>query len=398
MPSLPDYNEALDAALGPRWLRTPLMDVHLDDAKNHVLAEPLIADRDLPPFNRSAMDGYAIRHEDLATDRAIDCSGFISAGCRPDAETPVGSCVRIATGAPVPADLDTVIPHELSDRGSPVTFSKMVDHGNAVHLRGSDAGAGDVLCYAGTPLKSVELGLAAMIGRTSLCVHRPARVAIVSSGDEIVSVESRPEEHQIRNSNLAMVRSLVEAMGGIVSSSCWVPDEQAQTMKAITNDDADMIITIGGISAGERDAFRDPIDSVATVSPVRGVAMQPGRPVWITGTGHEEALRPVISLPGNPVSALSTCCLFVWPILMRLHGMPGQLPWTTGMLGSDAIRNARRQRFRPASIDSHGRLHIPRWQGSGDLAHAAGTTGLVDIEAGTEPATAGTLVRWLPWP
>ena len=398
MPPLPDYPEALEAATSPSWLRTPVIQTALQDARDHVLAEPLMADRDLPPFNRSAMDGYAIRHKDLSTNTPVPCTGFVSAGSKVDLDTPEGACIRIATGAPVPADLDTVIPHELSDRGSPVTFTTMVEHGNAIHRRGSDAGAGDVLCPAGITLRPVELGLAAMTGRTSLSVHQPARIAIVSSGDEIVPVESLPEDHQIRNSNLTMIRNLVQRMGGVVTSTCWVPDEYEQTMEAVTIDDVDMVITIGGISAGERDAFRDPIESIATISPVRGVAMQPGRPVWITGTGDEGCLRPIISLPGNPVSALSTCCLFVWPIMRLLHGMSAELPWTIGKLGSETQRNRRRRRFRPACLDSDGMLKVPEWQGSGDLAHAARSTGLIDIEAGIEPVPAGTLVRWLPWP
>ncbi|MBG84757.1 MAG: hypothetical protein CMJ40_09455 [Phycisphaerae bacterium] len=398
MPPLPDYPEALEAATAPAWNRTPVFEVDLPDAHDHVLAEPLVADRDLPPFNRSAMDGYAIRHKDLASDTTVPCTGFIAAGSTEATSTPEGSCIRIATGAPVPADLDTVIPHELSDRGSPVTFTTVVEQGNAIHRRGSDAEAGDVLCAAGTKLRSVELGLAAMTGRASLRVHQPARIAIVSSGDEIVPVESKPEDHQVRNSNLTMIRDLVQRMGGVVVSECWVPDEPEQTMAAITNDDVDMIITIGGISAGERDAFRDPIESIATISPVRGVAMQPGRPVWVTGTGDQNRLRPIISLPGNPVSALSTCCLFVWPIMRMLHGMSAQLPWTIGRLGSEAQRNPIRRRFRPACLDSDGTLHIPRWQGSGDLVHAARSAGLMDIDSGTEPVSGGTPVRWLPWP
>ncbi len=395
---LPGYQEALDAAISPSWLKTPVVRVDLEEARDHVLAESLIADRDIPPFNRAAMDGYAIRHGDLSTDVPIACDRFISAGTMSDMETPRGTCVRIATGAPVPADLDTVIPHEMSDRGSPVTFQASVEHGNAIHARGSDAKAGDVICPAGTSLRPVELGLAATIGRTSLMVHQPARIAIVTSGDEIVPIDRRPDAHQIRNSNLTMIRSLLETMGGDVTSTRWVPDDEKVTMEAITVEDVDMVITIGGISAGERDAFRGPIDSIAGLSPVRGVAMQPGRPVWVTGTQVNGQWRPIISLPGNPVSALSTCCLFVWPLMKLLHGMSAELPWSTGQLGSETRRNPRRRRFRPVCTDALGMLHVPHWQGSGDLVHASLTRGLVDIEAGSQPMQAGTLVRWLPWP
>ena len=231
---LPDYQEAIDAAISPAWARTPAIRVDLDDARNRILAEPLVADRDIPPFNRAAMDGYAIRHDDLSINEPIECGRFISAGTMSDTETPPGSCVRIATGAPVPPDLDTVIPHELSDRAEPVTFHTSVDRGNAIHGQGSDARIDDIICAAGTNLQSVELGLAAMIGRTSLLVHRPARIAIVTSGDEIVPVDHRPEIHQVRNSNLIMVADLLARMGGDVVSKQWVPDDEAVTMEAIT--------------------------------------------------------------------------------------------------------------------------------------------------------------------
>ena len=395
---LPDYQEAIDAAISPAWARTPAIRVDLDDARNRILAEPLVADRDIPPFNRAAMDGYAIRHDDLSINEPIECGRFISAGTMSDTETPPGSCVRIATGAPVPPDLDTVIPHELSDRAEPVTFHTSVDRGNAIHGQGSDARIDDIICAAGTNLQSVELGLAAMIGRTSLLVHRPARIAIVTSGDEIVPVDHRPEIHQVRNSNLIMVADLLARMGGDVVSKQWVPDDEAVTMEAITRDDVDMVVTIGGISAGERDAFRGPIDSIAGISPVRGVAIQPGRPVWVTGTQVDAGWRPIISLPGNPVSALSTCCLFVWPLMRLLHGMSAELPWSIGKLGSETGRNPRRRRFRPAIIDSAGLLHVPHWQGSGDLVHASSTIGLIDIEAGPQAMEAGAQVRWLTWP
>lgn len=398
MTTLPDYQDALERSLAASWLRTPVVSCPLDDAAGHVLAADLLADRDLPPFNRAAMDGYALRHQDLCKSLTMPCDGFIPAGQPAHPYPALGSCVGIATGAPIPSGLDTVIPHELSDRKSPVTFTRQVAYGNAVHAQGSDAKAGDVLSSSGTRVSSIEIGLAAMVGQSTLAVHRPARVAIISSGDEIVPINSRPANHQIRNSNLPMVKELVESMGGIVTSATCVSDDYDEAKQAMEIERTDMVITIGGISAGDRDIFRDVIESVTTVSLVRGAGIQPGKPIWITGTGPANELRPIVSLPGNPVSALSTCCLFVWPLLNRLRGMDGTLPWTMGQLGSETMRNHRRRRFRPAYLDAAGKLHTPPWQGSGDLVHATGCAGLVEIESGADPVAQDSAVRWLPWP
>lgn len=396
--SLPDYPDALKQALAGPWRTTRVESVDLQRVCGRVIAEPILADRDLPPFNRSAMDGYALRSEDLSKTDTLPCVGFIGAGDEDAQAVPSGSCVGIATGAPVPEGLDAVAPHEWTNRESPVQFEQAPAIGNAIHQQASDAHQGDELISPGTPMGIVEQGLAAMVGHIQCSVFQRPRVLILSSGDEVVPVDSTPAPHQIRNSNLMMISSLLTRMGAEVIDQRWLPDDVDQTIQALTQSDADMTVTIGGISAGDRDAFRDAIKALDPTILLKGAAIQPGRPIQISAFGDVGHQRPLVSLPGNPVSALATACLFAWPILHILQGLPPTLPWTTARLGSEAHRHRTRRRFRPATRDAKGQLHVPHWHGSGDLAHAGATVGLVNLDAGDPPLPEGQQVPWLPWP
>ncbi|MCH2133378.1 MAG: molybdopterin molybdotransferase MoeA [Phycisphaerales bacterium] len=398
MAPLPDYPEALAALCNGPWHPTSTERICLDQASDRILAGTITADRDLPPFDRAAMDGYALRTADLDAGTPLPSVGFIAAGDPSMPDVPEGSCIGIATGAPVPASLDAVVPHEWTDRGDPVTFHEHPVPGQSIHRRGSDAAEGAELVHEGTRLGAAEIGLAAAVGQSTVVVRTQPTVTILSSGDEIIPIEVLPEPHQVRNSNLPMVTDLLARMGARVVESALLPDDPDHTRDVLQNATSDVIVTIGGISAGARDAFRDAIDAMDASIVLRGAAIQPGRPIQVASIGAVGEERPILSLPGNPVSALCTACLFAWPLFLMLQGAPPQLPWTRGVLGSDAARNARRRRFRPVTRDSEGHLHVPTWQGSGDLAHAAGTIGLVDLAAGADAITAGTEVTWMPWP
>ncbi|MDG2423176.1 MAG: molybdopterin molybdotransferase MoeA [Phycisphaerales bacterium] len=391
----PDYPEALERILAGPWAASSIESVKIAEASGRVLGEGLCADRDLPPFDRSAMDGYALRTEDLAEADSLPSAGFIAAGDPNCPDIPPGYCIGIATGAAVPCELDAVVPHEWTNRGSPVCFDRKPQAGHSIHRRGSDAKQGDELVPAGTRLSAVEIGLAATIGQMSIPVHKRPSVMLLSSGDEVVPIESTPEPNQIRNSNLSMIQGLLTRMGADVIEQQWLPDDVSLTRETLTGSDADMIITIGGISAGDRDAFRDAINDLDTTILLKGASIQPGRPIQVATIGDH---RPLISLPGNPVSALATACLFAWPLIRMLQGAGPGLPWTKGLLAQKATPHPSRRRFRPVTRNEQGQLVVPHWQGSGDLSHATGTIGLVDIAAGEGPVAKGTEVDWLPWP
>ncbi|MCH2152432.1 MAG: molybdopterin molybdotransferase MoeA [Phycisphaerales bacterium] len=400
MSPLPDYLEAINACCNWPWANMDSEQVDLTDAMGRTLVEPIVADRDLPPFNRAAMDGYAVRLEDLQSTSALPLAGMIAAGDSSSPVIPPGYCTSIATGAPVPDQLDTVIPHEWTDRGDPVHIQRTPERGHAIHRQGSDALRNQELVAAGCILGAPEIGLAATVGHSSLQVRRQPTVAILSSGNEVVSVDTTPEPHQIRNSNLPMVSSLMNAMGARTIAASWLADDLEATMEALSRSihEADLVVTIGGISAGDRDMIRTAIDSVKGEVILAGAAIQPGRPIRMAAMQKPNGTTPVVSLPGNPVSALATACLFAWPIVSRLLGGDGSLPWTEGILAEPTQRHAVRRRFRPVQRTTDGRLAVPHWQGSGDLAHAANTIGLVDLACGEQDLPVNTTVRWLPWP
>lgn len=402
MTALPGYEAALEAATAG-ITPLPVESVELARAAGRVLRNDVRADRDLPPFNRAQMDGYALRAAELGRQDSWPVAATVPAGAPADMNVPPGSCVAIATGAPLPSDVDTVIQHELSDRADPVKFTiDSIEPGHAVHPRGADATTGDVLIRTGTMLHSHHLGVAASVGASTLEVTRRPRAVVLCSGDEIVSVGEPVETHQIRNSNGPMVCELIERMGAESLGHRHVVDDKQQTIDIVGEAiaDADIVITIGGISAGDRDYFPAAFARHNMVSRVVGAAIQPGKPVRVghvpRGTSRDCAM--IVGLPGNPVSVLACACLFAWPIIRAMLGVTAGQPWRDVELAESVKPNARRQAFRPAILDGAGRATVPRWAGSGDLCHTSPTHGLVELPVQTEEVEAGAVVRFLPWP
>ena len=402
MNALPDYQDALDHALHCAKALHRSECIPIDETGGRILAEAICADRDLPPFNRSAMDGYALRHADLAPGGTLPCCGHIAAGQPGDRTVAPGTCIAIATGAPVPDELDIVIPHEQTDRGDrdgrPVEF-QATDRatGYAIHPRGADARAGDTLVPSGTCIEADHIGLAATVGCTTLRVSCKPRVVLLTSGDEVVSVETQPAAHQIRNGNGPMLRSLAVRMGAEVIDHHHLHDEPDAVRAALdcALQNADVVVTVGGISAGDRDFIPDQLAALGVIPLVTGAAIQPGKPVRI---GHDDDGTFVVSLPGNPVSVLATACLFLWPLLHRLSGETRELPWRTVTLGSPVRANPRRSQFRPANLESTGMATVPSWSGSGDLVHASTTDGLLALPRQEDAVPEGTRLEFLQWP
>lgn len=405
MGALPDYPDALRLALSGVKRLDRQETVALSDALHRVLAQAIKADRDLPPFNRAQMDGYALRAAEFEPGKSWRVSHVIAAGASPNVRVPVGECVAIATGAALPDDLDAVIQHELSDRGDqrdkPVQFTiDSISPWNAVHRRGADAKAGDTLISPGAALHPHHLGIAAAAGATQLRVHARPRMAIITSGDEVVAPETPLENllpHQIRNSNQAMVSALVERMGAASTFTQHVADEPVATAqvaaRAIAH--ADLVITIGGVSAGDRDHFPVAFAQLNVKTLLQGASIQPGRPIYV---GRAPSGTMIVGLPGNPVSALACSCLFVWPIIRVMLGMSAELEWREVELDASVKPNPARRAFRPATLITAYRALVPSWAGSGDLAHTTSTHGLLELPVQTDTVPAGKRLRFLPWP
>ena len=392
----PGYDEALARLAAPPVAITPEA-VLLADAAGRVLAEPIRADRDLPPFHRSMLDGYAVTVASFAASMPV--CGRLAAGEPPPDSVPPGHALEIATGAALPPGLDAVVPHEQTDRGDPVRFEcPPPEAWSGVHRRGADAASGAVIIEAGTRLGPQHLGLAASVGCAQVVCRPRPKVVLLTSGDEIIDVDATPLPHQVRNANRWQLQAAIAALGGELIDAAHLPDDPDVTHRAVGEGlaAADLLITVGGVSAGRRDEFPAAFAAHAVEPIVEGVRLQPGRPIRV---GRAPGGCLVLALPGNPVSALVCLVLFGWPLLEQRAGRAGRLPWRPVTLVAAVRPNPRREAIRPARLRPDGAsAEVPRWAGSGDLVHTSATDGLVRLPVQSEPVAPGTTLPFLPWP
>ena len=398
MTALPTYSEALDAALSVVRNICTVETVGLATAMGRILSEDIVADRDLPPYNRSQMDGYAVVASEVSEGVTMQVVGTVDAGSTFEGDHATSTCVAIATGAPVPNCFDAVVQHELTDYGSNVvTFHcEEVKQGKSIHPKGVDAKAGDMLIAKHTKLAPQHIGIAASVGVHEMKVLSKPKVVIVTSGDEVVAPDETPLPHQIRNGNNPMLASVFASMGCDVVETQHVlddPDATNQAISEVLDGRCDIVVTIGGISAGKRDFFPAAFVKSRVNFVVKGAEIQPGKPV-IVGE-HENAV--VLGLPGNPVSALACSCVFGWPIVRSFQGITVALPWQEAPLANDVKPNPHRLCFRPCQLVD-GKVTMPAWQGSGDLVHTASTQGLVQLPSSENTLNEGDLVSCLAFP
>ena len=301
------------------------LDHTLLDARGCVLAEDVTAPWPLPPFDNSAMDGYAVRVEDVkaASDgkpvvlRVVD---DVPAGYRASVPVTEGTAIRIMTGAPMPEGAEAVIPVEWTDAGMPaVRIMRDVAFGAHVRSRGDDVSLGDVVATSGTVLGPREIALLAAVGRGRVSVHPAPRVVILSTGSELVEPGTPLQPGLITDSNGYTIAAAVQEAGAIAYRVGPVPDD-APTLLSTIEDQlvrADMIVTTGGVSAGAYDTVKAVLSRLGTVEFTK-VAMQPGMPQGHGFLGPEQT--PIFTLPGNPVSAYVSFEVFVRPVLRRMLG------------------------------------------------------------------------------
>ncbi len=403
---LPSYDDALDLVL-QQVTRVAEENVPLGGALDRVLCRDIIADRDQPPFDRSAMDGYAVRSSEVTAGSSHPITATIAAGAEPVPSSDLaGGFARIATGAAVPGEYDAVIPLEQAQEdkdGRHVSFS--VDGANAgacIHNRGADAQAGQVLISAGTPLGPRHIGIAAAVGSVDIPVVRKPCVSLITTGDE-VRPPATPTDglapQQIRNSNGPMIDALLRNLGVELMDHVHVADDKQATLAAAQEalGKSDLVITVGGISVGRRDYLPWAWGELGLQTVVKGVAIQPGKPVFVAQPADGSG-KLVIGLPGNPVSVLATAHLFVWPVIRAMVGLPPALPWRRAWLSQEALPSPRREVFRSVRLigDTRDQVEVIRWHGSGDLAHTSQADGFVRLPAQAEPLQPGDAVRLLP--
>src|SRR5256712_1214149 len=300
----------------------PVVETALLGALGLVLAEDIAADRDVPPFRSSAMDGYAVRGDDVASAPVeLRVVGEVAAGGFPDRTVGAGEAMRIMTGAPMPEGADTVVRVEDTDNASDlVTIAAATPKGMATRQAGEDLRRGETILTKGTVLRPAEVGLLASVGRARVRVRKRPRVAVFSTGDEIVDLDAPLGRGQIRDSNRYTLASAVRAAGaepwvrGIVRDS---PDALRAALREGIAGDA--IVTSGGVSVGDHDHLKPVLAELGTID-FWAIAIRPGRPLAFGELKDGDRRVPIFGLPGNTVSALVTFEIFVRPALLRMQG------------------------------------------------------------------------------
>ena len=313
---------ALDLILA-RVAPLPAEGRRLEEVLGLAVAEALCSPVQVPPFTNSAMDGYAVRAGDLAQASSarpvrLQVIGDLAAGGVSREAVGLGEALRIMTGAPLPDGADTVVPVEDTSRGGDwVEIRKPIATGVHIRLAGEDLQVGQPLLQAGLGLRPGDVGVLAAAGYASVPVHPRARVAVLSTGDELVDVSEEPGPGRIRDANIHTVCAQVAACGAIPVAFPRVPDER-DTLRRILQQalEADAVLTTGGISVGDFDLMKDMLESLGAERVFWKVAQKPGGPLgfWLLGS------RPIFGLPGNPVAAMLMVEEFVRPALRKLMG------------------------------------------------------------------------------
>jgi len=386
------FEEALEIVL--REARAlPAEEVALEDALGRVLAEDVASDQDLPPFDRAAMDGYALRAADVAAaPAALDVVGEVRAGQWPDLVVGPGQAARIMTGAPVPKGADAV---QQVEKTQPldefrVTIQAAVAAGANVAPRGCEVRAGDVMLARGWAIDPSATAVLASAGKARVRVARRPVLALLVTGDEIVGVAARPAPGQIRNTNGPAAAAQARRAGAEVRLLGVAPDRQdaiAETLRAGLG--ADVLVVSGGVSAGDYDLVEPALLDLGATFLFTRVAVKPGAPLVFGRLGT----TLVFGLPGNPVSAQVTFDLFVRPALLKMQGARVLERPRVSVELLAAVRNrSGRKSHVPARVRFEGGRLVARpvrSMGSGDLAAHARANALVVIDAGREEAAAG---------
>ena len=401
--------------------------INLLDSSNRVLAEPVLADRDIPPFPRSTRDGYAVRSADLAALPAkLKFIGEIKAGpSTAPRELRSGETYAIMTGAPVPAGADAVVMVEYtSQQNDAVEITRSADPGENVVPQGAEACAKSLLISPGTRLNESSIALAASVGKSRLEVFARPRIAVLTTGDEIIPLDQTPAAAQIRNSNSYSLAVQIQSAGAEPLILPIAPDEPRRLRELIEQSlQSDLLIMTGGVSMGRYDLVEQVLADLHAEFFFTGAKIQPGRPVVFgrvpCGTGalapaarahvandknssttHNPPHKYFFGLPGNPVSTMVTFELFARPIIEALSGMlPRPLSFLHARLKSEIRTKTGLTRFLPAILSgeySTSRVESVPWQGSGDIAAQSRANCYLVIPPDRDHIPAGEWVAILP--
>jgi molybdopterin molybdotransferase len=383
--------EKISEKKGPRATER----VRVGDALGFVLAQEVKTDREYPPFNRATRDGYAAFAADAKAGATLKCTGEIRAGDRVTKELWAETCVQIMTGAAVPSGADAVVMIEHTARdGDQVRFERAAVAGQNFVPRGSEARAGQTLLTPGTRLGYAELALAAQVGAAELtCASKP-RVAILSTGDEIVPVDSVPGRFQIRNSNSVSLAAQVRLAGGkpvLLGNAMDREDDLSSKIRRGLQED--LLVLSGGVSLGKYDLVEKVLKEMETKFYFDAVAIRPGKPAVFGKCGE----KFVFGLPGNPVSTMVTFELFVAAAVDLLSGAEARaLPIVEVRLGQALDETPGVTHFLPARMEGRGagrEVRVLKWQGSGDVSALARANCFLVVPVDREKVEAGERIE-----
>ncbi len=375
----------------------------LAEAHGRILRQALVADRDLPPFDRVMVDGFAVRHAAWqAGIRRFRIAGVQPAGTPPQQLQGDTDCIEVMTGAVLPAGADAVVAYEDVSRGDDwmeLTAGSRLEPGQAVHRRASDRTAGTMIVPPGVRLGGVEIAVAAGCGCARLTVSAQPSIAVLATGDELVDVGSAVAPHQVRRSNDYALRAALVSAGYPDAERHHLRDDRGEIERRMREllDAKDVVLVTGGVSKGKFDFLPQVLDALGVEGMVSGVAQRPGKPFWF---GRGPRRNAVFALPGNPASSFVCLHRYVLPALEKMSGRVPSAPARV-VLAAPAAGSPRLTCFVPAGI-SPGSSGEPRampspLNTSGDFAGLAGTDGFLELPPGAEPVPAGATVRFWKW-
>jgi molybdopterin molybdotransferase len=404
------YEDALDHILGDV---TPLPPetAHISEAVGRVLAEEVRAEEDLPPFTNSAMDGFAVRAVDTVgasqeAPAALTIIGAVRAGQVPSQVVAPGTAIQIATGAPIPEGSDAVVQVErVRQESGRVLLLGPVAVGKNIRPAGGSMRRGQVLFAQGHIIRPSDIAVLAAVGRTQMQVTRRPRVAILATGDELVEVDQTPGPSQIRNSNEAAIAALVRHYGGVPVPLGIARDTRESLQEKIDAglaESVDLFVTSAGVSMGEFDLVKDILASRGTMA-LWKVRVKPGKPLTF---GQVQGI-PWLGLPGNPVSTVVSCEVFVRPAILKMLGHTNlEKPTVTAIVDEPVTNSGRRHYMRGRVRRESDGYHVSirgsddAVQGSSLVSSLAWANGLVIIPETVEnlPAGSQVTVHMLDWP
>ncbi len=370
--------------------------VSLEDAFGRVLCEGIVADRDYPPFNRAAMDGYALRYEDFERGiRSFVVNETIFAGQTASTKLKPGQCYKIMTGASTPVDADLVVRREDTEEGNGEVKILMdtVRPFQNIAKRGEDLKKGAIINDHPLAITPAAVSMLAAIGKHSVTVEKSPRVAIISTGDEVVAIDKAVSEVEIRNSNAWLLRALLAKENIQPFSVVHVPDDQEQIQQAFKNAlDADIIISCGGVSAGDADYVPGVVKLLGVQKLFHKLMIRPGKPIWC---GRLPGNGMLFALPGNPLSCMVTFTLFVRPFIYACYGLPQPVILPVTLKHERAKKNLLDEFFPVKIIDGSTSVEAVPFSGSGDIRAALFADGIARHPREKAMINAGETVEYI---